>query len=216
VQVIDLALAINKDAHFGREVYQKLLAEYVLEKRPGGGASSLPLTPADAPERRGHREGSGFMRFINGKAPSGAAAVKGVLGMMKFGTHDSPILLEALGDLLLGKNALTHASMKEDAKQLAARAYLRAGTKFPEGSSERAAYWKLAELAIEMQGDTRGDRLYLRELEGQFRDELSAARRWYAEVESDEETWLREGKDPEKEFERKYYKKDLPGSDERL
>ena len=34
--------------------------------------------------------------------PDAQAAVNGVLGMMRFGKHDSPILYEALGDLLSG------------------------------------------------------------------------------------------------------------------
>ena len=49
------------------------------------------------------------------------AAIRGVLGMMRFGQHDSPLLLEALGDLL-------SANVGDyDAKRLAARAYLLAG-----------------------------------------------------------------------------------------
>ncbi|WDQ19366.1 hypothetical protein [Rhodopirellula sp. P2] len=33
------------------------------------------------------------------------AAAKGVMGMMRFGNHDSPVLLEALGDLLLADDS---------------------------------------------------------------------------------------------------------------
>ena len=47
-------------------------------------------------------------------------AITGVLGMMKFGNHDSPVLLEALGDLLVSRGYDT------DGKRLAARAYLKA------------------------------------------------------------------------------------------
>src|SRR5262249_39244711 len=119
---IDRALALNPDAHFGREKYQKLLVEYVLEQRQGT-TTRLPLAQEERP-------GGGFAELLlkkhgTGKRlsePERQAAIKGVLGMMRFGDHESPVLLEALGDLLCAH--LYDA--REDAKQLAARAYLKA------------------------------------------------------------------------------------------
>lgn len=124
---VERAIAINPDAHFGREVYQKMLADYVLRTRKRG-VISLPL------DRYGGRlpdlGGAGFGSFVLKVTKAGddakardeelRKATMGVLGMMRFANYESPILLEALGDLLRTQG------YPSDAKQLAARAYLKA------------------------------------------------------------------------------------------
>ena len=134
VKYIKKAIEINPDAHFGREVYQQLLVEYVLEKNKEKGGQTLPLEASINDEMK---EASGFFKFLEARNVLGVdsnrrgrqvpinpmvqKAVKGVLGMMRFGNYDSPILLEALGDLLVNEQYNEHG-----AKQLAARAYLKA------------------------------------------------------------------------------------------
>lgn len=93
---IDRALAINPNAHFGRELYQKRLVEYMIARRKGG---VLKLPAADDSYDT-------FANFLRSK-PNGEVlkmeertpAITGILGIMKFGKHDAPVLLEALGSL---------------------------------------------------------------------------------------------------------------------
>ncbi len=221
---IDRALAINPDAHFGREKYQKLLVEYVLHRRQGGpprlpladvtvrpGAdrespSALDVTIADTFDaylRRGRREPLALEET--------SAAVKGVLGMMRFGKHDSPVLLEALGTLLVQDGY----NRTEDAKLLAARAFLKASYEVPDGLA-RAAYRAMAARALQMQTSRRDQagQISLEQVEIDFRRELDDARAWYAELRERELSWIREGRDPEAEFDRLYAADpEVPGMD---
>ena len=56
LQHIERAIEINPNAHFGREVYQQLLVEYVIERRAAG--ATLPLN-VESTEKNG-----GFARFV--------------------------------------------------------------------------------------------------------------------------------------------------------
>jgi tetratricopeptide (TPR) repeat protein len=199
---IDHALRINPDAHFGREKYQKLLVEYLLGK-PEADRTRLPLA-----ERVGSNE-EDFAGFVGKRLgtgrPKGEArqtSVKGVLGMMRFGNWDSPVLLEALARLL---GTMDASPPEDDAKRLAARAYLKASYAVTD-SSAKAGYRKLAEQVLTFQTRTRwrDDALPLRELETSFRRELDEAEAWYEELRRNEVSWIREGKDPEAEFARLY------------
>ncbi len=198
---IDKALRINPDAHFGREKYQRLVVEYVLTRRRGS-MTPLPLSGAETPTT--------FFDFLNTKqkAPLDPEdrwlAVKGILGMMRFGNHASPVLLETLADLLVNRNNAA------DAKRLGARSYLKASY---EVSDERArqAYQNKARSALYMQTKSplnislTPSELTLEELEASFRQELAEAEAWYEKVRQDELTWIEQGKNPEEEFVRKYY-----------
>ncbi len=197
------AIEINPDAHFGREVYQQRLVEYVLESRSRG-RTGLPLRDLET-ER-------GFVEFLSGATLSGneskidwidaaeaRKALKGVLGMMRFGHHDSPVLLEALGDLLSFR-------AMDDGKRLAARAYLKASYE-ADDEAARKAYRTLARQALNMQTihPATTSELTVEPLEATFRVELSEAREWYEQLEADELRWIREGKDADAEFARKYF-----------
>ena len=108
IEQIRLALEINPDAHFGREAYQLRLAEHL---------------------RAGRDDPRGLERsFVKTVKGDTAAAVEGVVGMIRFGTGTSPLLYEALGDLLTARGD----------QRLAARAYLRAG-EFGHPDSARIA-----------------------------------------------------------------------------
>ena len=209
---IGRALAINPDAHFGRERVQKRLAEYVVAR---GKAGALPLADvAVRPPAAGHiaygHDVTVKDTFADSLSPDtrgvlspaeSAAAVKGVLGMMAFGRHDAPVLLEALGACL----TQGVENRESDAKLLAARAYLKASYGVPDGPA-RAAYRGLALHALSTQTATRSqtEQVALAQVEEDFGRELAEGRDWYAALRERELSWLRDGLDPEAEFDKLY------------
>lgn len=222
---IEKAIRINSNAHFGREVYQRHLVEYLMRKVKNG-KLALPIESDDEAPRDARPVG--FARFLMEKTASptdaeGAAfrylpaeeaerAVKGILGMMRFGNYRSPVLLEALGDLLGRGLDLS------DAKQLAARAYLKASYEVADPNAKKA-YREKAWRALQMQtsdGILSTSQLSLEEVEQRFRKELREADAWYQPVRADELRWIAEGKNPEIEFEKKYLREPAASSDLRL
>jgi len=214
---IDRALAINPDAHFGREKYQKVLAEYVIKQR-NGGPLKLPLANVqvsgsartDKIDEYSHTTSNTFADFLRPKdsvepvaRAEVEAAVKGIAGMMKFGKHDAPVLLEALGVLLVHREY----DIDHDAKQLAARAFLRASYEVPE-ESVRVPYRRMAARAVAQQlppqGVQREGDDMLARVERDFQKELEEGRAWYADLRERELSWIRDGKDPEVEFDTLY------------
>lgn len=212
VEFIGRAIEINSDAHFGREVYQKLLVEYVM-KQGTEAPDSLPLNDVEA-NLEGERVGFGQFVLVAAGFPEekdsgtpalpGAGrvelkkAIKGVLGMMRFGQHDSPVLLEALGDLLMA------LGFEQDAKRLASRAYLKASYE-TEGKSSNAYRWK-AECALGNQSPTgASESMPLNHLETMFAVELKEAKSWATAVRADELAWIDAGVDVDAAFSRKYY-----------
>ncbi len=215
LQHIEKALRINPDAHFGREKYQKRLVEYVLSRRRDG-KTLLPLVgPSDLHDS--------FRSFLIVPATATTppridenerrAAVKGVLGMMRFGNYESPVLLEALGDLLRNERGI-YGKDFADEKQLAARAYLKASYAVKEETA-REAYREKARAALYLQAKYRDftEQMPLEELEQSFRQELAQAGEWFAEVRNSELVWIKEGKDPEQEFTRRYYDEPVVAAD---
>ncbi|MFL5342654.1 MAG: hypothetical protein ACJ8F7_21185 [Gemmataceae bacterium] len=211
VEYIDRAIQINSDAHFGREKYQKLLVEYVLSKQRDG-KLQLPLTIT---KRDGDRSPQSFLTYLKKRSDSSngvpsadgrQSAIKGVLGMMKFGHYDSPVLLEALAGLL--SYDLTGYDMpQDDAKRLAARAYLKASYEVKDGKAKEE-YRRLAKEVLEMQrnglGDWVAEAQTLEALEPHFQQELSEARGWYIALQQYEIAWIRDGRNPEEEFDKLY------------
>jgi len=212
---IDRALAINPDAHFGRERVQKRLVEYVVSRNKAGALPLADVTvhpPAadDAPPPRSVRMHNTFADFLSPEsrgafgvldAAEAAATVKGILGMMAFGKHDSPVLLEALGACL----SQGPDSDAADAKLLAARAYLKASYEVPDGPA-RAGYRALALHALQFQTPGRGSdaQVTIEQVEADFRKELDEGRDWYAALHVRELSWVRDGKNPEAEFDKLY------------
>jgi len=207
VEEIDRAIAINPDAHFGRELYQRHLVRYLMSKQRDG-TTQFPL---DSSERYDEMRPVGFATYVLKAQVTPATAeaetaelqkaTQGVLGMMRFANHASPLLLEALGDLLLsGRNR------DVDAKQLATRAYLKASYESQDDAA-RATYRKMAEESLRLQtiDEDTSDELSLAALEKEFLGELAEAQTWYQAVEADERAWISSGKNPDEEFTRKYY-----------
>lgn len=217
IQRLDLAIKINPDAHFGREVYQKYLTEYVLGKiLAGKGKLALPMAPVAS------LRSTGFFNFLNErKKPKGLLydlderqkAIKGVLGMMRFAKHDAPVLLEALGNLLADDPFSELAG--SDGKLLAARAYLKASYEAPDEDSKEK-YRQLAEGILSNQTPAPGVSvaLHLRALEKDFQAELQDAAAWYQQLKEKELSWIQKGINPEQEFDKLYdqdIKIELPG-----
>jgi tetratricopeptide (TPR) repeat protein len=222
LKYIDKAIATHPNAHFGREKYQKALVEYVMLRRTGRG-NKLPLCSVHQHTHNPEAVAENFYDFLGRHnkawtaahpyyltADENAAAIKGVLGMMRFGKHDSPILLEALGNLL-APGPLNDSSF-EDGKRLAARAYLKAAYEINEADpkenkdSSLETYRNLARNAIEWQARTPRSDVYLpfEELEEDFKKELMDANSWYKELCERERSWIKENKNPEWEFSRLY------------
>lgn len=217
---IDRALKINPAAHFGREKYQKLLVEYTIKQRKGG-PLKLPLANVtlatganpDKISAHDHFTTDTFADFLKAKGAKQdanhleheeiQAAVNGILGMMKFGKHDAPVLLEVLGVLLSHREY----TIEHDAKQLAARAFLKASYEVPEGPA-RQSYRRMAARAVVQQLPPQGvqhpqDEM-LSLVERDFQKELTEGTAWYADLRERELSWIRDGKDPEAEFDKLY------------
>jgi len=201
---IERAIEINPEAHFGREIYQALLVRYLLNLRGEEEALSPPLDRSGA--RPVGKRQSGFWVFLRearevseeGEAEEIRRAVQGVLGMMRFGNHDSPVLLEALADLLL-------ADPDQDAKRLAARALLKAAYEVEEDSARRA-YRAKAEAALAMQtpAPQQYENIGLARVEEAFQQELAEADAWWAELRASELRWIETGEDVDARFQEAY------------
>jgi tetratricopeptide (TPR) repeat protein len=223
LQHIRRAIEINPDAHFGREEYQQYLVEYVVLRDKQHGKRVLPLSTRVSEERlpgessadyelrksiesENHYDPFGFAVFLKHRLAQQdrkwseeerEKAVQGLLGIMRFGNYDSPIVLEALGDVLLAQGETSAA------RQLAARAYLRARDHWKstdrEAKAPREAYRLLAVASLELQQGAKFAEIY-RDLQA----EVGEARTWFRELEAEEARWIRTGQDPEAMFRQHY------------
>ncbi|MFK7920455.1 MAG: tetratricopeptide repeat protein [Bacteroidia bacterium] len=131
-------------------------------------------------------------------------ASQGVSGMIKFGNHDSPILLEVLGELLAYNNDMLSAH-----RHLAIIAYLRAGY-LSENLEIQALYQqKVMALKRGVSPDEQKDIQFYQNL---LDREVKAAEDLSANIRKDEMDWILAGKDPEKEFAAKYYRSPQSGN----
>jgi tetratricopeptide (TPR) repeat protein len=191
MRYIHKALAINENAHFGREKYQLWLVEWLLSQKKEG-----PDEPGSIREVV-EGEARGFARFLITKGAMNekkrGEAVRGVLGMMWFADHDNPLLLEALGDLLIFGKQETNAA------QLAALSYLHASRKTTE-EAEKKRLMRLSEMAVRMShGFEESGRLT------ELLDRGLAKGREYLEgVRKDEMAWIAAGEDAAALFQKKY------------
>jgi Tfp pilus assembly protein PilF len=173
------AIEINPDAHFGREKYQILLIEYSLAQ---------PTQQTFAEYLQEQLKGLPSDEEKN-------AAIKGVLGIVRFGNHDNPKVLAALGSLLTFDRG---ERPDVDAKALAARAYLKASylTKDEAKSNELR---EQAKRAIAWQDGAK-----IENVEAEFRRELDDANKWYEELRQRELKWIAEEVDVDAEFAKLY------------
>lgn len=193
---IKKAIEINPDAHFGREIVQHRLVEYVLTKREAK-VKGLPLHPTkagDAPPMFNPKSGNFASFLFDGKRPTQAQLDRGILGvsgMVRFGYADHPILLEALGDIL---------SAQQHNGYLAARAYLRAA-EASEDQSTRKAYTEKAEgaMSIKMKGSKQGKKLF-QETVAEYRVERKDADAFQKKHAAREQAWIDKGLRVDEEF----------------
>ncbi|NNJ25206.1 hypothetical protein [Alienimonas chondri] len=190
---IDRALAINPDAHFGRERIQKLLVEYMLEKKSDAEAMPAPLAPI-GPNREG------FAKFLQERKVSLKDGRKGVEGMMRFGDYRSPALLEALGDLLMAPQVTSEFPDPAAARLLASRAYLAAGRSAPEAAD---AFHELAATALQMQ-QIDGQDVETKQVAEALEREFAETDEWFEKVREDEALWIEKSPDPDARFQEKY------------
>lgn len=214
IEYIDKAIEINPNAHFGREIYQKYLAEYVLGRLKNG-KLQLPLDTVIEryPGIGGWSGGANnFYSFLLDKKNKKAnnqkinhltkeeieKAIIGVMGMMKFGNYDSPVLLEILGDLLL------NTGKKEGARQLAVRAYLKASYSTKNKKIALRYYLKASGIAEFIM--IKGKEIKVESIEKQLKAELKEGQAFFDSIKRNEIQWINSGKNPEMEFANKYYK----------
>ena len=206
---IKKALTINPNAHFGREEYQQLLVEFILETRKQKQAQSASgsTTPQSTSAKLDFPTFLFQKKNVEKYSPAGMKetekAIKGIQGMMRFGNYDSPILLEALGDLL----AALQYTRKKHPKRLAARAYLKASYGTNDASKQELLRLKAASaMEFQTRSPSSETQLPLSELEKTFESELDDAEKWFQKVEADELEWIKAGKNVDQEFSKKYYK----------
>ncbi len=177
------AIEVNPQAHFGREIVQIHLVEYIVAKQKHG-ALELPL---QGKTRRGFGD---FLRDkLKKKGTAFADSVvpeytQGILSIMRFSKHDSPILLEVLGDLL----SFGETSKRQSA--LGCRAYLRASMIDKEHRSEYTELAKYVTLGTDVSFD---------EVQKNFSEEVSEAEKWFQDFARREASWIKLGKDVDAE-----------------
>ncbi|WP_438426091.1 tetratricopeptide repeat protein [Aquimarina macrocephali] len=215
IEYIDKAVAINPEAHFGREIYQRHVAEYVLGKMKNG-KIPLPISSKfrrclDCPPKP-ELEHNFYTFLLNKYKEKKESSIRklppkelenaiiGIMGMMKFGNYDSPVLLEVLGDLLMG------TGWKEGARQLAARAYFKAAYSIEDDIVKEVYKKKIVFTLFHQYTKRRGKKITLYELEELLIEEINEGNRFYQKIRDDEMTWIRSGINPEHEFTTKYYK----------
>lgn len=199
---IEKALAINPNAHFGREKYQRWLVMWLRERR------STVLTEEEqktAPRYEPGEVPTGFAAFVARQQIGGGAgdpeslkftelqqdaAIGGVIGMMYFADFDNPILQEALGNLL--------SYGKGNASQLAGLCYLHASEKVTD--SEEKARLKLLMHRAVRSSHLREEKDLKKTLDGA----LLKGENLNTGVKADEAAWIAAGKDATSEFQAKY------------
>ena len=203
------ALEINPDAHFGRERFQLLLTEYLqqsehaksgvmsAEKRSTHGHALVGFARRVVEAEFGPVSVENAHELTPQQLEELKAATKGVLGMMHFADHCSPILLEALGDLLLS------GQMEQNSTQLAARAYLRASQVVTDSAvSEKFRQMSEETLGNHIDYNGPGAKANLKQ---QLAKEVATADAWFAASEAKEKEWIAAGRDVDAEFAAVYY-----------
>ncbi len=208
---IKRAIAINPDAHFGREVVQQRLVEYVLAWRRGGERTQFPIADSTycedtlQPDGKARddlkhlcegRHALNFVSFIKRHKLSVPDAMRGVRGMMRFGNWKSPVLREVLGDLLLGAYS---QNSSRPSRSLAAMAYLAAGD---TAASGKQAYRRRAEDVLRIQYG-----MHLEMLTAKMAQAMAKGARWFDMIQRREAKWIEAGAEVDAKYAKTYYLK---------
>lgn len=189
---INKAIKINPDAHFGREIYQKYLVEFILLNKKNKSETNNFYSFLTKKYNAKNNLKDTFLPEIENEK-----AVKGVLGMMRFGNYNSPILLKALGDLLLADSYDTPS-----AKRLATMAYM-ASDIYSIGSVSIKTK-ENAQMYLSMQ---ERDKNTYEELLKEVNKGIQIGKKRYIEIEKKETNWVLKNKDLDVEFAKDFYKK---------
>lgn len=185
------ALEINQNAHFGREKYQLWLVEWLQSGRKND----------EEPDNARFVPARGFAHFLSSKVTldekQRSEAVRGVLGMMWFADFDNPLLLEALGDLLV------FGDPRQNAAQLAALSYLHAARKTTD-EAEKKRLMEHSSVAVMM---TQGFRNDPGSLSALLDRGIAKGREYVESVRKDELAWIAAGEDAGALFKKKYLAK---------
>lgn len=200
------ALAMNPEAHFGREKYQLWIIEWLQERKEleqppvsrGGSAmlaTGIPQGFAAFVAQKVSKEASDAPRDrLRLTRQEQAAALRGLLGMMWFADFDNPLLLEALGDVLVAGDVKTNAA------QLAAMSYLHASRKVSD-ESEKKRLQALFEASLLLTQDAKGI-----DYEKKLDAGLAKGMANLDAIRQDELGWIKAGLDAGIEFQKKYLK----------
>ncbi|WP_396161953.1 hypothetical protein [Flavobacterium sp.] len=192
LKYINKAIKINPEAHFGREIYQKYLVEFILLNKKKESESNNFYTFLLEKYKTKNNSTKDFLPEDEIKK-----AVKGILGMMRFGNYNSPVLLNALGDILLNESYDTPS-----AKRLAAMAYM-ASDLYSAGSVSLKTKENI-QMFLSMQ--ERDKNTYV-ELLKEVKKGILIGKSRYAEIEKKETNWVIENKDLDIEFAQDFYAK---------
>ncbi|SKA95072.1 Tetratricopeptide repeat-containing protein [Prosthecobacter debontii] len=198
---IDQALAINPNAHFGREKYQKWLVQWILEKQ------QEPNSPQELITGSTTIEPVGFARFVARQISGGlpaysrqklslspdqrTAAIHGIRGMMWFADFNNPHLQEALGDLLIVGDSQTNAN------RLASLCYLHASLKATDPRDQKRLTIKCNVSGLQSRG------FDIEKSKADLQKALNHGARYRESVRQDEVKWIAEGLDAQAEFQKK-------------
>ena len=183
---ISKALAINPDAHFGREKYQKWLVEWVLAGKVRD-------------KNAGEFQPDGFAAFIlRQKKPESQSwteidqkdALKGVLGMMRFADFDNPLLLEALADVL------APGRFEVGSLSLATQAYLMASVRSKDPLEKK----RLEALQARAQSTLQTPKITWQSLSPMLTKGVNQAE----VIREQEKEWIAKGVDVSLEYEKRF------------
>jgi len=220
IKYINKALEINPEAHFGRERYQKYLAEYLLTKW-GDGERKYPLINNNEflePFRENDEQNAeqNFRDFLLAKLNANNLidtvyqslpesellnARKGIEGMMKFGNFDSPVLLEVLADVL------SNSMWQEAPRHLLALCYYNASLNTNDSIATKKYLDKIDRVKgmIEVENEN-----WINDQTKILDSYNKVGREYLKKIRNNELKWIADSSlNPEVEFAKYYYKKDI-------
>lgn len=197
---ISRALQINPKAHFGREKFQLWLVEWIQDQKDtddediwlGGYARFVAL------KMRGRDLANPGTLEVQLTDSQRAEALRGVWGMMWFADFDNPILLEALGDLLVAGHP------KENGAILAALSFTHAHRKTADPKVQARLRKKISEsLAMQVQYQDKPDEAS-KDINAKLDAGIAKSKAYAESVRADEIAWIQAGNDVGLEFQKKY------------
>ena len=205
LRLLKKAVKMNPDAHFGREIYQILLVEYIMQQKRSSRRQKAPkfalgdgFAKYVLAQKNKERSFVAQQHFPQQSYALRDAAIRGILGMMRFGHYRSPVLLAALGSLLSKEYG-------PQGKRMAARAFLKASYE-TRSRKQRRLLKRRARALLFSQNDLSSWKRHLdwRAFEQNFRKEIRVGQVFSQHIRKNERKWLRTKQDPELTFAKTY------------